>query len=196
MRPLALFDLDGTITDRDTFVAFLVHVLGRVPAYLLLLAASPMLVLARLGIVRDDAPKRFVLRMAFKGRERAELDRSAASFCRERMPGFVRPGWHDELNTLRAQDARIVVVTASCSLWVSPWCAANGIELLATELEWEADRCTGELLGENCKGLEKVKRIGSVLDTSHYRPILAYGDTKSDIPMLELADHPRWRPFR
>jgi phosphatidylglycerophosphatase C len=46
---------------------------------------------------------------------------------------------------------------------------------------------TGEYRGEDCTGQEKVKRVMEKVNLADYSKIYAYGDTKEDLDLLELA---------
>jgi phosphoserine phosphatase len=58
------------------------------------------------------------------------------------------------------------------------------------------DMITGKIVGKNCHGEEKVRRIMEQYVISDYSSIHAYGDTSGDRPMLALAHHSFFRPFR
>lgn len=194
---LALFDLDGTLTRADTMVRFMYMLLGRPRSWAVLASTAPAIVAAKLGLVANDLPKRMALRAMLKGRTVSETLVIAERFQTEVLPGLLRPQAHDRIAWHLQQSHRVVVVTASCSLWLSAWCQRQGLELIATELVMGPDgRFTGEPATPNCKGAEKVRRIKAVLDPAMYAPIHAYGDTGADRPMLQLAQHRHWRPFR
>jgi phosphoserine phosphatase len=75
------------------------------------------------------------------------------------------------------------------------WCQANNIKLISTCLESRNGKLTGSFLTPDCSGEEKVKRIKEMYFLEQYEKIYAYGDTKSDLPMLELADYKFYRRF-
>ena len=79
--------------------------------------------------------------------------------------------------------------------WVGPWAEAQGVALLATPTGWTAGRFTG-LGGINCNGEEKVARVGAALDLESFDVVHAYGDTSGDHPMLAIAQHAHFKPFR
>ena len=54
----------------------------------------------------------------------------------------------------------------------------------------------GRCDGDNCHGQEKVRRIKEAYPLDQYREIYAYGDTGGDRPMLGLATHSFYKPFR
>ncbi len=192
---LALFDLDGTLTRKDTFIEFLRFHLGRWRANALLLSSLPLIVMDRMRITQDVG-KRHVLRSAFVGKSLALLEEQAARFAREHMPALLRDGAMERIRWHQQQGHRVIIVTASCSLWARPWCDAIGVELIATELGIANGKFTGEMSTANCKGEEKVRRIAMVIGAIDASTTYAYGDTSSDLPMLALATNQHWKPFR
>jgi phosphoserine phosphatase len=64
--------------------------------------------------------------------------------------------------------------------------------VVATRLEVDGSRYTGNVDGELCYGREKAERVRSLargmdLDLSRS---FAYSDSASDIPLLEMVGHP------
>jgi phosphoserine phosphatase len=57
-------------------------------------------------------------------------------------------------------------------------------------------KITGNLMGNNCNGGEKVIRIKQLYDTQQYDEIYCFGDTGGDKPMLALATQSFYKPFR
>ena len=97
-----------------------------------------------------------------------------------RPRGLERVRWHQECGH------RVVVVTASFRYWIEPWCAARGIELIATKLQEQQGVLTGRFDGINCNGAEKVRRVRAAYDLGVYSRIWAYGNSRGDRPMLTL----------
>ncbi len=89
----------------------------------------------------------------------------------------------------------VVVVSASATNWIEPWCKQNDIACLATQLEVVDDKLTGKLAGLNCNYDEKAKRILEKYDLNKYSSVYGYGDTKGDKAMLQLATHAFFRTF-
>ena len=70
--------------------------------------------------------------------------------------------WHQR------QGDDVVVVSGSLSVYVRPWCEANGIRCIATELDECKGRLTGRYRHGECTGMEKARRISSQFDLSRY----------------------------
>lgn len=191
---LALFDLDGTVTSRDTMLAFVLHCRGAVRTALGLVWLSPWLAAYVAGLVPNHAAKVRLLKHFLGGATRAELGVLAASFADE-IDRLVRPRARDRLAWHREQGHDVVLVSASLDLWVRPWAERHGLRLLCTEARWDGEVFTGELATPNCHGPEKEARIRGALVLAGYERVWAYGDSSGDAEMLALAHVAAFRPF-
>lgn len=195
-RGLALFDFDGTITDRDSFVDFLRWSLPGPQLLAGLLRCLPAVLGWKLGLLSRQAGKERVMAQFWGGLPLGDFERRCIDYATARIPELVRPGAMAAIENHRARGDRILVISASPENWIAPWCAAHGLELLATPLVVENGHITGRIDGRNCHGPEKVARLDGFLDRSDYGPVSAYGDSSGDREMLAIADHAHYRPFR
>ncbi len=184
---LALFDFDGTLTPKDSMLEYIKYTHGSAKFYLALMVLSPMLVLFTIGIVSNDKAKQMLLRYFYKGWDVDRMTAFGDQFATEVVPTIISANGNEWLKWHQEQGHRIVIVTASASVWLKAWCAANQLELIATELEVQHGKITGKYQGKNCRGEEKVQRIQAAIPLNDYEYIYAYGDSKSDKPMLALA---------
>ena len=95
--------------------------------------------------------------------------------------------WHKD------QGHQIVILTASCDLWLSDWALKKGYDLLCTQLEIINNRITGKMLSGNNHGEVKVVNLRGAYDLDTYRQTYGYGDTKGDLSFLELVDRATYR---
>jgi HAD superfamily phosphoserine phosphatase-like hydrolase len=95
--------------------------------------------------------------------------------------------WH------QAQGDRIVVVSGSLDVYLSPWCTRHGLELLCSRLAASDGVLDGRYLGAQCVGREKARRIRERYRLDDYAAVYAYGDTHEDDEMLAMADHAYFR---
>ena len=188
--PVVAFDFDGTLTRHDTMFPFLLHAMGAAP--LTAAATRHGLALAQVAAGRGDrdATKADFVGDLLRGvsRDRLELaamqraNRTIARGLRRDTPARLR--WH------REQGHHVVVVSASPDFVVEPVARALGAHhVIATQIEFVDGRCTGQLLGGNVRGPEKVNRL-----RAHYGDAIelewAYGDSSGDTDMLALARNP------
>ncbi len=195
-HPLVAFDFDGTLTVRDSFVAFLVWRAGAVPSAMRALALIPAALAFFLH--RDRGRLKSALVRAFlRGVSLRTAAEDAERFAREQARYLLRPDALAAWNAWRDRGAHLVIVTASPEFLVSPFAEALGAQcLIGTRLALDArGRMTGALDGANCRGPEKVKRLiaafGAPLDLA-----AAYGDTSGDVDMLAAAKEAGFRVFK
>jgi phosphatidylglycerophosphatase C len=194
-RPLVAFDFDGTLSWKDSFLAFLAWRAGR-GAYVAGLAALAPAIAAYL-IDRDRGRlKAAAVRRFLAGATREELERDAQRFAADHGRPLLRP---DAVRTWRrwqGHGARLVIVTATPETILAPIARALGADLLiGTRLAFDAEgRATGALDGANCRGPEKVRRLREAFG-DNVRLEAAYGDTDGDREMLALAEEQGLRVF-
>lgn len=186
--PIVAFDFDGTLTCRDSFVAFLAWRFGLVGFAAGLARLAPDFI--AYGAARDrGALKAALVRRFLGGISRSNLEEDARRFSAATFNTLIRPDalrcWRD----WQARNARVVIVTASPEILVAPFAAALGAEtLIGTHLSIDARDClTGALEGPNCRGAEKVVRLRAQLGED-IKLKAAYGDTTGDREMLALAE--------
>lgn len=191
-----LFDFDGTLTDRDTMLAFAEKVRGPYRFWLGMVWLLPLFVGLRLGLVARTDAKRMFLRHFLGGLRRDDLEAAARTFA-DHLEGYLRPQGRARLAQYREDGAEIAVVSASLDLWIGPFCAARGLTCLSTRAAYGDDGVfAGELASPNCYGPEKVRRVREAFDLSSYGTVVAFGDSSGDAELLAMADEAHYRPFR
>jgi phosphatidylglycerophosphatase C len=194
-KKLALFDFDGTLTRGDSLLPFLKAAAGPIGFAKALALASPWLAGYGLKLVRNDFAKQKLLASALGGMGAERLAELGRVFARDKVPGMLREDMKAVLRQRRDEGYNCVLVSASLDLYLKPWAQEEQfVAVLCSQLSYDAKgRATGKLLGTNCYGEEKVRRIEDWLQ-SRERPrhIVAYGDTPGDGPMLALADQAFW----
>jgi len=188
---VAIFDLDGTVTRRDTYVDFLLYTLGKRPARIIFL---PMLawylVVHKTGIRSNHWLKARYLGAVAGGLSKAQLAEICGQFVGRTMASNVKQPALDELARLRSEGYKLVLATASFGFYVRSLSVELQFdEVLCTEARFDGDdKLTGELDGKNCIGAEKANRITALLiERGWGEAELGYSDSKVDLPMLELV---------
>lgn len=188
-RALAAFDLDGTLTRRDTLLPFLLRAIGPGRTCRAILASSvPLAKAAAFGGRHRDEAKVVLLQRVLGGLSLEALAESAESFADHVVARNLRPEVRARADWHRTQGHELVLVSASPELYVAPIGRRLGFDaVLATRLEVdEAGNLTGRILGANCRGPEKIVRLrewrGDGVAIAY-----AYGNSSGDREMLALA---------
>ena len=189
---LVLFDLDGTLSRRDTFLNYLILALLRRPSRLWRL---PMLladvILHQAGSIDDAALKERFLTALLGGLRKSDLEPWTSRFVETTLRTGLRADGLRRLEQHRADGHEVAILTGSPDLYVEPLASAIGIRhVLCSRTKWEENRFTGRLAGANCKGEEKVKCLEFLKEQLRPSIVIAYADDFSDLPLLRAVDRP------
>ncbi|RCK81147.1 MAG: Phosphoserine phosphatase [Candidatus Ozemobacter sibiricus] len=196
MTTYAFFDLDGTLTSQDSFFRFLVEAVGWPRLAIGAVRRLPWLLGYGAGLLSNDPAKRAIFREFFAGWPADRLLQAGRDFSCTVLPGMIRPAGRQRLAWHCAQGHVVAIVSASFEFYLEAWCQAEGVHLIGTRCEIRDGRVTGEFLSPNCHGPEKVVRIRERFDLREDDYIYAYGDSRGDREMLDLADEAFFQPFR
>jgi HAD superfamily hydrolase (TIGR01490 family) len=191
---VVLVDLDGTITRRDTYLAYLIGFLARHPGRLPRAAPLPMAVVRHLAGQRDNTwLKTTFLRAVLGGLPRGMLESWTRTFLDRVLATGLRARALETIERHRAAGHRLVLVTASLDFYAEPLGARLGFDhVLCTRAAFdETGRLTGELDGRNCYGAMKLERVRDYLRAQGLdSPTVLYTDHHSDLPLLRGVDLP------
>ena len=146
---IAVFDFDGTLTLRDSFLPFLSAIAGRRRYLLGLLKLSPVLLAYCFKLVPNWRAKEAMLSHFLAGVSTTQLISASERFARQRLPKLLRPeaiarlAWHQQ------KGHRTLIVSASLEAYLQPWAELMGIDYIAgTRLESRDGYITGRILGK------------------------------------------------
>ena len=191
---VAAFDVDGTLTRADCVRPFLERLAGRrALASVLLRRFAPMVkALARRD--RDDL-KEIVVGGVFRGRFVSEVAAVGGAFAAHVEAKMLRPDTLARLRWHQSSGHSVVLVSASLRPYLDPLAASLGLEgVLCADVERDGDRYLDTLVGGNCRGPEKARRLAAWLAANDLTDadIWAYGDSSGDRELLAMAHHPVW----
>lgn len=191
---IALFDFDGTLTEKDTLFEIAKYSTTPLDYSIRLIFLLPIIVLSILKVISRQKGKEIFLQAFFKSKSELEFNAICQKFVKEKLPDLLRKkGIHEITNHLKNGN-KVVIVSASPENWIRPWADPQKIEVIATRLKFRNDQLIG-IEGINCNGEEKVRRIRETFNLNEYEEVIAYGDTKGDLPMLTLAHKKFFKPF-
>jgi phosphatidylglycerophosphatase C len=189
MPRIAFFDLDGTITHRDTLVPYVFGYLARHPWRLWrLLGALPALISFALGRADHGALKGAVIHAALGGLSLQQIEDWNSQFVPRLLQRGVFRDARAAIEAHRAAGDRLVLMSASVDLYVPEIGRRLGFdETVCSRVRWQADRLDGRLAGLNCRGEEKLRVLLEHAARDPARPTCAYGNSSPDLPHLARA---------
>jgi phosphatidylglycerophosphatase C len=190
---LVVFDLDGTITHRDTLAAYVFGFLRRRRWRLLrLLRVLPAAAGYALGLLDRGALKAALLRATLRGHGRAELDAWTSQFVTWLLAHGVRTQAVQAIREHQRDGDALVLLTASPDLYAPVIAERLGFrEAVCTGVRWESDILDGNLSTPNRRGEEKARCLEALAGRYPGLESVAYGNSAADLPHLIKVDEPR-----
>src|SRR6187431_3744452 len=164
--PIAIFDLDGTITYRDTLFPLVLRQLARKPWNLLRLFFVAPAALRYLFDHDRGALKQSLLRSTLRGIARGELATASAEFVRDTIEHRC---FRDALAAIRRHREaghHLVLMSASVDFYVPEFGRQLGFDLvICTGVRWDGDQLDGTLTTPNRRGEEKARCLQELMAT-------------------------------
>ena len=188
---IIVFDLDGTLTERDTYLPFLLGFLVRHPWRFWRIMHLGFAVAIHLIGWRDNTWLKKVFLNAFMGGlSKQALSAWVDKFTHNILANGLRGGAIERLRLHLQEGDTVILASASLDIYVQPLGRALGFEhIICTQVAWDTKGCiTGELRNSNCYGQEKVTQLSDWLRLHGYEGVnIAYTDHHSDLPLLNWA---------
>ncbi len=195
---IAAFDFDGTITTRDTLLSFLHHWEGSAACVSQMALLTPHFLGFITGLISRQTLKEALTNRLFAGRNIEELHAAGQAFASSpllqrmmRKEALQRIQWH------REQGHRLILASAAYDLYLPFWGKEHGFsDVICTRVAVSSKgEATGALIGNNCWGAEKVRRLETLLGPRDGYVVYAYGNSRGDRELLEWADFRAYKAF-
>lgn len=187
---IAVFDLDGTITRRDTFFPYLRGWLRRHPRKGFISRA--LACLGRFMLDRDRGRlKSDLLRAGMGGATSGDVHAWTAEFVAGLGQAEFCPGALAAIARHRDAGDRLVLLSASVDLYVPDIGRRLGFaETICTEIVWGGGRLDGALASPNRRAEEKLRCVERLREQFPGAVLAAYGNARSDFAHLKGVEEP------
>lgn len=190
---LALFDFDGTITDREMFADFMRIAVSRRRLVIGSVFFAPLVIGYKLGFVSGSVIRAAVVRFGFRGVRADHIQEAGRRFSDDILPDVLRPEALARIQWHKAQGDTVVVVSGALDVYLIHWCRRHELDVICSALEVQDGLLTGRYRGRQCVGEEKSRRVREACKMDEFPVVYAYGDTKEDLDMLRMADKRYYR---
>jgi HAD superfamily hydrolase (TIGR01490 family) len=194
---IAVFDFDGTITQKDTLLEFIKFSKGNRRFYSGLLLFAPLLIAMKLKMYPKRKAKQSLFSYFYKGVSIEKFNDLGNKFSSE-IDKIVRPKAMEALKLHKRNSDKTIIISASIENWITFWAEKAGIDLvLATKIETDKNGLlTGKFLTKNCYGREKVNRLLEMFPNRNDYKLIVYGDSRGDKELMEIADKSFYNKFK
>ncbi|MDE6371509.1 MAG: HAD-IB family hydrolase, partial [Duncaniella sp.] len=192
---IAIFDFDGTLTTKDTFIEFAKYSVGWGCLIKGIIKSLPWLLAWKLHLIAGGKAKEQLFSQLYKGMSLTTFEEYCLNFA-DRISKIERRNLVEYLHSHLKKKDQVFIVSASFPEWIIPWAKRHGISencIIGTGIETDNyDILTGKFSTPNCNEAEKVKRVREYIPYLSDCEIYAYGDSSGDRAILNVADHPFW----
>jgi len=198
---VALFDIDHTLTSRDTFFLFISYTIKKHPYKIIFLPFLFFVVLLRLFSIIDTTKMKSLSLVLIKEMNLEKLNRFSKQFVDKSVLKYIKNGARDEIMKYKKDGYTIILASASFEFYIKY--IAEYFEadyFFGTRIVTKNDRPLAKIDGKNCKRGEKIIRILEVIsrDAIDKDNSIGFSDSLVDLHFSEivgrfyLVDKKRW----
>lgn len=195
MEKLAIFDVDYTLTKRETLFEFYMFILRKKPYLIIYMPRSfGAAILYAIGIF-DAATAKSNFVAFIKQIHKDEIKELVKEFYEKRLSKIFYVDAINTLKKLKAEGYKVYLISASAEFYLNELYNIKEVDkVIGTRFKLNNGYYTGEIIGENNKGEEKVNRLMEVLKEEKidvdFKASYMYSDSISDLPLFKLVGHP------
>lgn len=195
MEKLAIFDIDYTITRKETLMEFFKYIISKDIKNIKFLPRALYSGLMYGVKVYDEKRVKECFLKFIENIDEAELSKLTKSFYDERISKILYKDAVNMIKKLKNEGYMVVLISASPEFYVKEFYAIKEVDLIiGTKFTFDSGKFIRKMDGNNCKGEEKVKRLNDVLKEKNikvdFKNSYMFSDSLSDKPLLDLVGKP------
>lgn len=195
MEKLAIFDVDFTMTKKETFIEFYKFMIKRDPKLFLKLPNvlfSGLLYALKLVPLKNTKEK-FI--SFIDGIKEDDMQEHVKEFYKKRLSKILYKDAIDTIKEKKKEGCKIYLISASAEFYLNELYNIKEVDkVIGTRFLCEKGEHKSRMEGENCKGEEKVKRLMEELKKENievdFKNSYMYSDSLSDLPLFNLVGNP------
>ncbi|MEP5416767.1 MAG: HAD-IB family hydrolase [Lentilitoribacter sp.] len=189
---ILIFDLDKTLTKKDTTIPFLFFIFKRHPVKILKFPQLFWLGVKHFLMHEGDgsSTKREFLKVMFKGLRKERLYRLGEEFALSLNSDFFFKDGLDIISTARSQNKTLILASASLDLYVDTLAQKlNFDHCIATKPKFVDGRFEGEFLDSNNYGNSKCENVKVFFEEMNFKfeDSVSLSDSPTDWPLLKVS---------
>ena len=191
MEKLAIFDIDYTITRKETLMEFFKYLVSKDIKNIKFLPRALYSGLMYSIKVYDERRVKECFLKFIDNIDEKDLAKLTKSFYDERLSSILYKDAVDMIKKLKNEGYMVILISASPEFYIKEFYAIKEVDLIiGTKFAFEGGKFVRKMDGNNCKGEEKVKRLNEVLKEADFKNSYMFSDSLSDKPLLDLVGNP------
>ena len=195
MKKLAIFDIDFTITKKETFIQLFIYSIKKdIKNIKYIPRAIYSGVMYGLGFFDEKAVKECFIKFLVN-KDESTLKRFVRGFYEDVLSKILYTDSINMIKKLKKEGCDVYLISASGEFYLKELYKIKEIDMIiGTRFEFKDGIFTGKTIGKNCKGEEKVHRLKEVLHKKKievdFKNSYMFSDSLSDKPLLDLVGNP------
>lgn len=190
MKKLAIYDVDYTIISNNSLSSFMFYIIKKYPKKILYLPLFSLLTLFwLLRFIKTKKLKEFFLILLIN-MDKKSVESICKSFFADKILPNIKPGVKENIESNKNDGLLIIIATASFELYIKYLAEYLNIKnYFGTQVEYINNKLTSKIIGNNCKGNEKIDRILKTIpeDKIIKEHSIGFTDSNADLPFLKLT---------
>lgn len=195
MEKLAIFDVDYTLTKRETLMEFYLFMLRKNPKIIIHFPKSLVSVFFYVFKVFNAAKAKENFIAFIDGIEEVRMKKLVEEFYEKKLSKIFYKDAIETMKKLKKRGCKIYLISASAEFYLNELYKVEEVDkVIGTKFTCENGVYRKKIVGENCKGEEKVKRLMRVLKEENievdFKNSYMFSDSLSDMPLFKLVGNP------
>ncbi|WP_024615164.1 HAD-IB family hydrolase [Clostridium sp. Ade.TY] len=195
MVKLGIFDVDFTITKKETLMQFFKYMIRKDKKNIKFLPRAIFSgAMYGIGIYDEKKVKETFLKF-IDGVDEKELASIVKEFYGDVLSNILYEDAINMMRNLKSKGYKIYLISASPEFYLNEFYRFKEVDkVIGTKFKFKDGVFMREMDGHNCKGEEKVRRLMEELKKDNlevdFKDSYMFSDSLSDKPLLDLVGHP------
>ncbi|EKQ51160.1 MULTISPECIES: HAD-IB family hydrolase [unclassified Clostridium] len=195
MKKLAIFDIDYTITKKETLMELFKYVIKNDRKNIRFLPRAAYCGLMYTLKIYDEREVKEKFLKFIDGIKEQDLAELVKNFYNDKLTSILYEDALKMMKKLKSEGYDIYLISASPEFYINEFYAIKEVDkIIGTRFTFKEGIFTRKMEGKNCKGEEKVRRLMEVIESEHievdFKESYMFSDSLSDKPLLDLVGKP------
>lgn len=195
MKKLAIFDIDYTITKKETLMELFKYVVKKDKRNIRFLPRAIFSGLMYSIKIYDEKKVKETFLKFIENIHEKDLAELVKNFYDEKLQTILYEDALTMMKKLKSEGYDIYLISASPEFYINEFYKIKEVDkIIGTKFTFKEGIFTRKMEGENCKGQEKVRRLMEVIKNEKievdFKESYMFSDSLSDKPLLNLVGKP------
>jgi len=195
LKKLAIFDIDYTITKKETLMELFKYVVKKDKRNIRFLPRAIFSGLMYSIKIYDEKKVKETFLKFIENIHEKDLAELVKNFYDEKLQTILYEDALTMMKKLKSEGYDIYLISASPEFYINEFYKIKEVDkIIGTKFTFKEGIFTRKMEGENCKGQEKVRRLMEVIKNEKievdFKESYMFSDSLSDKPLLNLVGKP------